>query len=94
MLFPSTCILYIGKDEAMYMLAFDTFFYFILYLYFDQVLPNEYGTHKSPLFFLNCRKKTHVQNGHLNMELSLPFVGEDPQNLGDLSEDTSSANFH
>jgi len=26
--------------------------YFILYLYFDQIIPNEYGVAKHPLFFI------------------------------------------
>jgi hypothetical protein len=36
------------------MLAFDIIFYFLLYLYFDRVMPNEYGVRETPFF---CFKK-------------------------------------
>jgi hypothetical protein len=29
----------------------------IVALYLDEVIPNEMGTHKDPLFFLRCEKK-------------------------------------
>ena len=32
------------------MLGIDIIAYALLYLYLDQVLPNEYGTNKHPLF--------------------------------------------
>ncbi|ELW67448.1 ATP-binding cassette sub-family A member 8 [Tupaia chinensis] len=35
-----------------FMLAFDTFLYLVLMIYFEKVLPNEYGRQYSPLFFL------------------------------------------
>ncbi|GAB1297010.1 ABC-type organic anion transporter ABCA8B [Apodemus speciosus] len=35
-----------------FMLAFDGFLYLALMMYFEKVLPNEYGHHHSPLFFL------------------------------------------
>lgn len=34
------------------MLVVDVFVYLILYFYLDEVLPNEYGISKSPLFFV------------------------------------------
>ncbi len=42
-----------SADAAIMMLIFDFFFYFVLYLYLDQVMPNEYGIRKHPFFFLN-----------------------------------------
>ncbi|XP_048221137.1 ABC-type organic anion transporter ABCA8-like [Perognathus longimembris pacificus] len=35
-----------------FMLAFDTFLYLVLTMYFEKILPNEYGHRYSPLFFL------------------------------------------
>jgi hypothetical protein len=39
------------------MLGIDTFIFFLLYIYLDEVLPNEYGSNKSPFFFLGIKKK-------------------------------------
>ncbi|XP_072501629.1 ATP-binding cassette sub-family A member 9-like isoform X2 [Notamacropus eugenii] len=44
---------------AIFMLAFDTIFYLALTLYFDKILPNEYGCRHSPLFFLKSRRQRH-----------------------------------
>jgi ATP-binding cassette subfamily A (ABC1) protein 3 len=63
-LFPSTAftrIVYEGLiginnpivfsiNSSLMMLCVDTVLYFTLYVYLDQVLPNEYGTHKHPCF--------------------------------------------
>lgn len=46
------------------MLAVDIFLFSILYLYLDQVLPNEYGTNKHPFFFLGV-KGDYSQNTSL-----------------------------
>uniref|UniRef100_A0A8D2JF64 ATP binding cassette subfamily A member 8 n=1 Tax=Sciurus vulgaris TaxID=55149 RepID=A0A8D2JF64_SCIVU len=35
-----------------FMLAFDTFLYLALMMYFEKILPNEFGHRRSPLFFL------------------------------------------
>jgi len=35
-------------------LGIESVLYLILYFYLDQVLPNEYGIKKHPLFFLKC----------------------------------------
>ncbi|XP_047400549.1 ABC-type organic anion transporter ABCA8-like isoform X2 [Sciurus carolinensis] len=35
-----------------FMLAFDTFLYLALMMYFEKILPNEFGHKRSPLFFL------------------------------------------
>ncbi|XP_052050613.1 ABC-type organic anion transporter ABCA8B isoform X2 [Apodemus sylvaticus] len=49
-----------------FMLAFDVFLYLALMMYFEKVLPNEYGHHHSPLFFLKSsfwlrpQKPAHV----------------------------------
>ncbi|KRX06128.1 P-loop containing nucleoside triphosphate hydrolase [Pseudocohnilembus persalinus] len=41
----------IDTDLAFKMLIFDIFIYFLLYLYFEEVFPNEYGIKRAPLFF-------------------------------------------
>ena len=45
------------------MLLFDFVVFFILYLYFDEVWPNEYGTQKSWLFPFEicCKKKKKIE---------------------------------
>ncbi|NP_001412410.1 ABC-type organic anion transporter ABCA8B isoform 3 [Mus musculus] len=49
-----------------FMLVFDAFLYLALMMYFEKVLPNEYGHQHSPLFFLKSsfwlqtRKPAHV----------------------------------
>lgn len=42
----------IDPDYAIWMLVADIFIYFLLYLYLDQIMPNEYGISKHPLFIL------------------------------------------
>ncbi|XP_068932645.1 ATP-binding cassette sub-family A member 10-like isoform X3 [Petaurus breviceps papuanus] len=56
-------------------LLFDIFFYLALTLYFDKILPNEYGQWQSPLFFLKSsfwfqkRKTVHeVLENEINPE--------------------------
>lgn len=46
-----------SKFSYFMMLVADIFVYGILYLYLDEVLPNEYGTHKHPLFFLGIKNE-------------------------------------
>lgn len=46
------------------------FMYLLLFLYCDQVVPNEYGVAKQPLFFLDwCKKKTKKNQGELDQNL-------------------------
>ena len=55
------------------MLIVDMVVYFLLYIYLDQVLPNEYGTHKHPLFFIQCLWKKKKTRALTNEEISLPL---------------------
>jgi len=69
--FPQNTLAFaVGKDQtensfnfstsAMYAyILFDGTIYFLLYMYFDQVLPNEYGIKKPWLFFIteNCQRR-------------------------------------
>lgn len=41
------------------MLGFSIIFYLVLYLYFDEVVPNEYGIKKSPFF---CFKPEFIKD--------------------------------
>ncbi|XP_043820045.1 ATP-binding cassette sub-family A member 9-like isoform X2 [Dromiciops gliroides] len=44
---------------TIFMLVFDTILYLTLTMYFDKILPNEYGYRYSPLFFLKSRRQHH-----------------------------------
>ncbi|XP_056673212.1 ATP-binding cassette sub-family A member 9 isoform X2 [Monodelphis domestica] len=44
---------------TIFMLIFDTILYLALTLYFDKILPSEYGYRHSPLFFLKSRHQHH-----------------------------------
>uniref|UniRef100_A0A6P5LJ15 ATP-binding cassette sub-family A member 9-like n=1 Tax=Phascolarctos cinereus TaxID=38626 RepID=A0A6P5LJ15_PHACI len=44
---------------TIFMLVFDTILYLALTLYFDKILPNEYGYRHSPLFFLKSQHQQH-----------------------------------
>lgn len=46
---------------ACAMLGFSIFFYYFLFLYFDAVFPNEYGTQKHWLFCLRWIWKKNKQ---------------------------------
>ena len=48
-----------SATDATMMLAIDVVLYLVLYLYLDQVVPNEYGLRKHPLFFVRhlCAKR-------------------------------------
>ncbi|KAL4509467.1 hypothetical protein ABPG73_022683 [Tetrahymena malaccensis] len=48
--------------NGIMMLVIDTIVYFILYLYFDQVVKNDYGTQREPLFFINWIWKKNPKN--------------------------------
>ncbi|CAD8103132.1 unnamed protein product [Paramecium primaurelia] len=80
-----------GKKEYFGVLLFDIIFYGLLAQYLDQVVPNEYGTNKHPLFFLGVKyenqkkkKKNQVQNYYVEP------LNEDLQD----GQDESSAIFH
>ncbi|EAR96798.2 transporter family ABC domain protein (macronuclear) [Tetrahymena thermophila SB210] len=49
-------------SNGIMMLVIDTIVYFILYLYFDQVVKNEYGTQRDALFFINWIWKKNPKN--------------------------------
>lgn len=53
------------------MLIVTFFAYVLLALYLDEVMPNELGTHRHPLFFLKCFKKQPSSSEH-----SLPLMEE------------------
>ncbi|CAD8188760.1 unnamed protein product [Paramecium octaurelia] len=72
----------------------EIFFYGILYLYLEQVLSNEYGTSKHPLFFIG--KKYEIQGEDVSNQFELPnmnkpFIGE---RQSETQEDNSSAIYH
>lgn len=43
---------YLYEDISAYMLVVDCFLYLGLFLWLDQILPNEYGIKKKPFFFV------------------------------------------
>ncbi|XP_053424297.1 ATP-binding cassette sub-family A member 9 isoform X2 [Nycticebus coucang] len=53
---------------TFFMLAFDTLLYLALTLYFDKVLPTEYGHRRSPLFFLKSFWFQHRRPDHVALE--------------------------
>jgi hypothetical protein len=73
-LIPSVCFqftfLFINPDSSQYqdlpfskqkgfiMLAGEVIVYFLVFLYLEQVIPNENGTHKHPLFFMKRSNKS------------------------------------
>ncbi|XP_005584853.3 ATP-binding cassette sub-family A member 9 isoform X1 [Macaca fascicularis] len=54
---------------TLFMLVFDTLLYLALTLYFDKILPTEYGHRCSPLFFLkSCYWFQHGRANHVVLE--------------------------
>ncbi|PNJ50958.1 ABCA9 isoform 1 [Pongo abelii] len=54
---------------TLFMLVFDTLLYLVLTLYFDKILPTEYGHRCSPLFFLkSCFWFQHGRANHVVLE--------------------------
>ena len=53
------------------MLIGETVVYFLLYLYLDEVVPNEYGSNKRALFFLDFITKRKRQNKTASLDSSL-----------------------
>ncbi|CAD8056529.1 unnamed protein product [Paramecium primaurelia] len=68
--------------------------YAFLYYYLEQVLPNEYGTNKHPLFFLGCKYQT--QNDVLSSSYELGGMGKPfiSNRQSEFQEDASSAIYH
>ncbi|EAR84667.2 ABC transporter family protein (macronuclear) [Tetrahymena thermophila SB210] len=70
--------------------------YLIIYLYFDQVWPNDYGTQKKPWFFLQCLfnlcKKTNNNSDYQEQEDIELGVSLNPNEQN--SNDISSAVYH
>ncbi|XP_051851188.1 ATP-binding cassette sub-family A member 9-like [Antechinus flavipes] len=59
---------------TIFMLVFDTILYLALTLYFDKILPREYGYWHSPLFFLKSRRQQHkVLENETSPEYSSDF---------------------
>jgi ATP-binding cassette subfamily A (ABC1) protein 3 len=60
----------------MLAMTYQIIIYNILYIYFDQIVPNEYGTNKKPLFFLQgfkkCFKKRSILDDSQD-QVSLPL---------------------
>ncbi|XP_006886316.1 PREDICTED: ATP-binding cassette sub-family A member 9-like [Elephantulus edwardii] len=52
----------------LFMLAFDALLYMAMALYFDKILPNEYGHRHSPLFFLKSSWFPRTKDDHIALE--------------------------
>lgn len=60
-------------SQAIITLLIDFAVFTLLALYLNEIIPNEMGTHKHPLFFLGCgRKDSRVESN----ELSQPLMNE------------------
>ena len=57
------------QDAPTYMLAFNCAFYFLLYIYFDRVMPNEYGVKETPFFCIRKIKKCFSSKSNQTNEL-------------------------
>jgi hypothetical protein len=51
-------LILLSYQECIWILIFDCFFYLVLYYYFENVFPNEYGVKKHPCFFLISLKNS------------------------------------
>ncbi len=60
----------VNMATAMGMLVFDCVLYIVLTLYFDEVLPSEWGTKRHPLFFLPCFWGSKHRTVRRELELS------------------------
>jgi ATP-binding cassette subfamily A (ABC1) protein 3 len=82
-----------GSHDAYYMLGADVIFYMLAYLYFDQVVENEYGTQKHPLFLFGkfSRQKS---NNRPHGEVDLANLKEPLANSFQDAGDYSSAIYH
>ncbi|EGR27805.1 hypothetical protein IMG5_188750 [Ichthyophthirius multifiliis] len=73
------------------------FAYLIVYLYLDQVIPNEYGVCKSPFFFITELKNLFKDKKTEQKEITQSFIEyEQFHNNQDITKnvDSSSADFH
>ncbi|EAR92762.2 ABC transporter family protein (macronuclear) [Tetrahymena thermophila SB210] len=92
---------YYSSSDAIIQLSFMIFVYIILYFYLDQVIPNEYGVSKHPLFFvINLFKKSDKTSSNRlkskNNSLIQPLNQNDEEQVSVFQnpQDTSSALFH
>lgn len=51
-------VINLNQNIIVSMLVLDVFLYFLLFIYLDQVVPNEFGIKKHPLFFIKCLFKS------------------------------------
>ncbi|EAR84995.3 transporter family ABC domain protein (macronuclear) [Tetrahymena thermophila SB210] len=78
-------LLYFTLGDALVVITIMSVFYFVAYLYCDQVIKTEYGTHKHPLFFLDFFKKTNRNLSKVDSHEQSEFIDY---------EDNSSAQYH
>ncbi|CAD8125443.1 unnamed protein product [Paramecium sonneborni] len=78
-----------GKKEYFGVLLFDIIFYGLLAQYLDQVVPNQYGTNKHPLFFLGVKNENKKIKKNIQTHYVEP-LNEEAQE----GQDDSSAVFH
>lgn len=75
---------------TLFMLVFDAFLYLMLTLYFDKILPTEYGHQNSPLFFLKSSFWfQHQRANHVVRENEI-----DSDHFSDDSFEAVSPEFH
>lgn len=73
---------YFTPNDAIVLLIIDTFFYIVLYFYLDEIIPNEYGVSKHPLFFIkdlfkSKRSRSNSFNNRTSKQpLKRPLMGE------------------
>lgn len=60
---------YFRVSTGISMLVFNILFFAVLSIYLDQVVPNENGQRKHPLFFLNCLRKSSKDRKRSGYEL-------------------------
>ncbi|CAD8079917.1 unnamed protein product [Paramecium sonneborni] len=87
-------VLGITEEGYFILQASTTLIYAFLYYYFEQVLPNEYGTNKHPLFCIGCQYQTDTDVLSSSYELGgmgKPFLSN---RQSEFQEDASSAIYH
>ncbi|KRX07798.1 P-loop containing nucleoside triphosphate hydrolase [Pseudocohnilembus persalinus] len=103
-LFPSSALnisMFIGDESfelsesftggsIIMMLIIDTFIYFLLYLYLDQVFPNEFGTQKPWYFPIQLCFGSKKNDAKKNYSL----IDQDINGENDGASDYSSAQYH
>ncbi|KAL4490361.1 hypothetical protein ABPG72_004400 [Tetrahymena utriculariae] len=78
-------LLYFTLGDAFVVITIMSVFYFVAYLYCDQIIKTEFGTHKHPLFFLDFFKKNAKNLSKVDSHVSSEFIDY---------EDNSSAQYH